>query len=214
MIKKNIQLITLAIILAATLLISCGKDDCEEEMNNCTEQSWYEDADGDGFGNADITQLSCDSPEGFVSDNTDFNDTDATSFPNAEEICDDGIDNNGNDQIDECLFTEIIGIWNDEFGMTLTISNSSISYGNESSFNILATGQNYVICENDESNLFNPGQFSKFVFTNIMPDEMYLCQSFFNADSQEYIEMMVEPSDSTNLTSGCGGFQWSLLIRQ
>lgn len=46
---------------------------------NCTEQTWYQDLDGDGLGNPDISLTNCDQPTGYVSDNSDTDD-DATTF--------------------------------------------------------------------------------------------------------------------------------------
>ncbi len=88
-------LFKLSLTLLVLLAISCGKDDDA----SCTEQIWYQDADGDGFGNANQKQSSCTQPNGYVSDNTDFNDNDGNSFPNATEVCD-GIDNDGDGQVD------------------------------------------------------------------------------------------------------------------
>jgi hypothetical protein len=50
----------------SVFMFSCNSD--------CDEVTWYEDADQDGFGNAAITQESCDQPSGFVSNDTDVDD--------------------------------------------------------------------------------------------------------------------------------------------
>jgi hypothetical protein len=63
--------------------------------------TWYADADGDGFGNANGTTQACDQPAGFVADNSDCNDNSNTTYPGAEEICFDQIDNNCNGTVDE-----------------------------------------------------------------------------------------------------------------
>ncbi len=53
---------------------------------------WYADVDGDGFGDADSRMDACERPEGYVDDDTDCDDGDASVHPGAEELCD-GIDN-------------------------------------------------------------------------------------------------------------------------
>ncbi|TNF27771.1 MAG: hypothetical protein EP329_19050 [Deltaproteobacteria bacterium] len=63
--------------------------------------AFFADADGDGFGDAGAVVEACAQPEGYVTDDTDCNDGDASVFPGAEEVCWDGIDNNCDGQIDE-----------------------------------------------------------------------------------------------------------------
>ncbi|MEY4875390.1 MAG: hypothetical protein RL708_539 [Bacteroidota bacterium] len=65
-----------------------------------TPTKWYLDFDGDGYGNAAISQLTCSQSAGYVSNNLDCNDANSAINPGATEICD-GIDNNCNGQIDE-----------------------------------------------------------------------------------------------------------------
>ena len=83
---------------------------CDEIDNNCngaTDEStavdtltWYLDADSDGFGNLNTPLQACYQPSGYVSDNTDCNDGNASAYPNADEYCD-GVDNNCDTYTDE-----------------------------------------------------------------------------------------------------------------
>ncbi len=95
-IRNKLKVIYLfAFITIGILAInSCSKDE------DCTKQTWYQDSDGDGFGNPNNPIQSCTQPNGYVSDNTDFDDTNAYAYPNAPELCN-GIDDNGNGIIDE-----------------------------------------------------------------------------------------------------------------
>jgi len=53
----------------------------------CTE-TYYEDADGDGFGDAESTVEGCVAPEGYVSDATDCAPDDGNNYPGNAEVCD------------------------------------------------------------------------------------------------------------------------------
>ncbi|RED44627.1 MopE-related protein [Seonamhaeicola aphaedonensis] len=80
-------------------------DDCDGLIDDAdpsiSDQTiWYIDNDADGFGDAVNSIFSCNQPVGYVSDNTDCNDSNNTISPNATEICD-GIDNNCDGLIDE-----------------------------------------------------------------------------------------------------------------
>lgn len=56
-------------------LSSCSKEDDIA----CTEFTWYEDADGDGLGNPAVSQSACEQPNGYVANNEDADDTNATT---------------------------------------------------------------------------------------------------------------------------------------
>ncbi len=54
--------------------------------------TWYVDADGDGWGGETTTE-SCAEPSDFVAVSGDCDDTAPTVFPEAPELCEDGLDN-------------------------------------------------------------------------------------------------------------------------
>ena len=87
--KYNLIFFTVFFIVGMMVINSCAK------KNDCTEITWYQDADGDGFGNPNMTKSACEKPNGYVSSNIDFDDTNASAYPGASEICNDGLDNDG-----------------------------------------------------------------------------------------------------------------------
>lgn len=87
-----------------------GKDnDCDGEIDEDLNITYYADNDGDGFGNAQVSMDACTKPEGYVEDNTDCDDTNPNVNPNAEEILGNGIDDDcdpGTSDDDECLLDD------------------------------------------------------------------------------------------------------------
>jgi hypothetical protein len=63
--------------------------------------TYYRDQDGDGYGNASLTQQACTVPTGYVANNTDCNDNNSAINPGAAEVCGNSIDDNCNGQTDE-----------------------------------------------------------------------------------------------------------------
>ena len=46
-------------------------NDCDGDIDEAVQDTWYADADADGYGDADSPQDSCDPPEGYTDDATD-----------------------------------------------------------------------------------------------------------------------------------------------
>jgi len=63
-------------------------DDDDSDLDTSTGSTWYDDADGDGYGDASASSESCDAASGQVSDGTDCDDTDSGVNPGATESCD------------------------------------------------------------------------------------------------------------------------------
>ncbi|MBI4437441.1 putative metal-binding motif-containing protein [Candidatus Uhrbacteria bacterium] len=68
-------------------------DDCDGTIDEGVETTFYGDWDGDGYGNAVITESECEASAGYVADATDCNDRDKDVNPGATEVCDEGVDN-------------------------------------------------------------------------------------------------------------------------
>ncbi|MBI4979934.1 SUMF1/EgtB/PvdO family nonheme iron enzyme [Candidatus Woesearchaeota archaeon] len=81
---------------------------CDGKDNNCdgiTDEGlanfvFYEDVDGDNFGNLNASTIACSAPLGYVLDYTDCDDSNAKIKPGADEICD-LLDNNCDGTTDE-----------------------------------------------------------------------------------------------------------------
>lgn len=110
-------------------------NNCDGEIDEEVQSTYYADSDGDGFGNPDVSILACEAGAGFVEDGTDCNDAAHTANPQAQEICD-GIDNDCNEEIDEGLMVTFYvdedqdGIGNAEYPVEacdLEIGLSSVS---------------------------------------------------------------------------------------
>ena len=75
-------------------------DDAVDETASADAATWYQDRDDDGFGDADREKRACEAPDGYVADDTDCDDLDASSFPGGVEVCD-SADNDCDGSVDE-----------------------------------------------------------------------------------------------------------------
>ncbi|MFM1804164.1 MAG: hypothetical protein RL136_1043, partial [Planctomycetota bacterium] len=62
-------------------------DNCVGGIDDGVGAIYYQDDDGDGYGNAEVSQQACSQPEGYVSNSTDCDDADEAAYPLAPELC-------------------------------------------------------------------------------------------------------------------------------
>lgn len=72
-------------------------DDCDSEIDEEVQTTFYTDSDNDGFGSPTAPSLQlCTQQPGFVPNNTDCNDSSATIHPGATDFCGNGVDEDCN----------------------------------------------------------------------------------------------------------------------
>ncbi|MFH1462936.1 MAG: MopE-related protein [Pseudomonadota bacterium] len=77
--------------------------DCDgalDEDDAVDTTAWFADTDGDGFGDPGAEHLACTCPSGFTGDATDCDDTRASIYPGAPELCN-GADDDCNGDVDD-----------------------------------------------------------------------------------------------------------------
>ncbi|HYV93786.1 MAG TPA: MopE-related protein [Chitinophagales bacterium] len=89
-----------AIHPGATETCNAVDDNCNGQIDDGVKTTYYANADGDGYGNPNVTTQACSVPAGYVSNNTDCNDASAAVHPGATEVCN-GVDDNCNGQTDD-----------------------------------------------------------------------------------------------------------------
>lgn len=67
-------------------------DDCDNQTDEGVATTYYQDNDNDSYGNSSVSTQACSMPTGYVTDNTDCNDSNSGMNPGATEICGNGTD--------------------------------------------------------------------------------------------------------------------------
>ena len=74
--------------------------DCDGTIDDDVVQTFYTDADGDGFGDAATPTQACERPEGTATTASDCDDGDANIYPGADDPCD-GVDQDCDGDVDD-----------------------------------------------------------------------------------------------------------------
>jgi hypothetical protein len=94
-------------------------NDCDGDIDEDLTTVYYQDVDGDGYGDPETATDSCTGGEGWVTNDGDCNDGEAMAYTGAAEVCDD-IDNDCN------------GIVDDDMSQTWYPDADSDGYGDDS----------------------------------------------------------------------------------
>ena len=94
------QALTFGVLaLSAGCLVNPDLRDERIEELSCKKQTWFRDADDDGFGVDGEEKRSCDRPDGYAAEAGDCDDNERGISPVATEVCD-GLDNDCNGAAD------------------------------------------------------------------------------------------------------------------
>lgn len=104
---------------------------CDEIDNNCNGEidedagrTYYQDDDGDGYGQTASTTVACEAPSGYADDDADCDDNDANANPGISvDTCDD-VDNDCDELIDEDV--SFVSYYQDDDGDGFGVTTSSV----------------------------------------------------------------------------------------
>ncbi len=92
-------------------------DDCNGEIDDGVETTWYADEDGDGYGDPDVSVDDCDPGDGLVADATDCDDTQPAVYPGADEVCNEQDDDCDGDVDEDVTSTFYVDVDGDGYGL-------------------------------------------------------------------------------------------------
>lgn len=125
-------------------------NDCDTEIDEGVTTNFYQDSDGDTYGDPAQVRADCAQPVGFVPDNTDCNDADLTVNPGAAEVPADGFDQ-------DCTLTELCYADEDDDGYRPEVTDTVSSEDLDCDDNGEAIASDPAGDCDDTNDTFNPG---------------------------------------------------------
>ena len=113
--------------------------DCDGNVDEGVLNTYWRDADGDGYGNPSNSTQACSVPNGYVANDDDCDDSRDYSYPGAPEVCD-GRDNDCDGSIDEGVLSTY---WRD---------NDGDGYGNPSNSTQACSVPSGFVTNDDDCN--------------------------------------------------------------
>jgi hypothetical protein len=110
------------------------------------------------------------------------------------------------------------GTWSDDYEINYKIDDQTWEMGSEITFHVIEwnDNENYIIVENDKSNAFNAGQYSRidYIFLNDMKSyEWAFCLTAYDK-ATEGDARNTSAADGENPKSGCNGFPFSRMKKR
>ena len=217
--------------VTVTNAAGCSETSEPVVLNATTATTWYADADGDGFGDPAASQEACAQPAGYVDNDEDCDDGNASVNPEATEIPNDGIDQDcdGEDLITTQVDLAITAIVNpvdacdlgtDEH-VTVEITNNGDTPA--SAFEVAYRLDDLSPVVENATITIQPGMSANYTFTtplNLSADGEYQLEAYVtiaddantsNDDLQVAIENLPAPETSiTEDQTVCAGEQVTL----
>jgi len=114
--------------------------------------------------------------------------------------------------------TLLKGTWSDDYEINYMIKDQTWKMGNEITFHILEWDESnqFVIVENDKSNAYNAGQYSRidYIFLKDMkPYQWAFCLTAYDKETASDARNTAA-ADGNNPKSGCNGFPFSRMKRK
>ena len=104
----------------------------------------------------------------------------------------------------------IIGTWDDTWGSSTTVTNNS--WGDMAITRFDNTAR-FAITQNPADAEYNPGKYSKNLWTTPQGNSFYYCTVEYGQDTADAAEHTTKTADVNDLNgAGCGGFPWTKYV--